>query len=137
MLQTGNHMKLTLEPELRERTREFYGGICEYRKRDSPRPDMDLYEFNGGFVLGIFFADDAETLPEPAYVKAAWLELKVDDVHGISSATGGIRDQRAALRGSHPHVFSSAGRAGISPGAASNWPTGARPVAGRPCSAPL
>jgi len=80
MLQMGNHMKLTLKPELRERTRGFYGGICECRKLDSPRPDMDLYEFNGGFVLGIFFADDAETLPEPAYVKAAWLELKVDDV---------------------------------------------------------
>ena len=80
MLHMGNHMKLTLPHSLRERCRSFYAGICECAIMDSPRPDLDLYRFHGGFVLGIFFAGDAEILPVPEYIKAAWLELKVDDV---------------------------------------------------------
>ncbi len=80
MLQMGNHMKLTLPHSLREKARKFYAGICECATLDSPRPDLDLFQFRGGFVLGIFFADDAEVLPMPDYIKAAWLELKVDDV---------------------------------------------------------
>src|SRR5215813_4564307 len=80
MIQMGNHMKLTIAPQLRERTREFYRDICEGRMLESPNPDLDLYEFGCGFVLGVFVANQADTLPQPDYIKAAWLELKVDDV---------------------------------------------------------
>src|SRR5208337_2925062 len=52
---------------------------CSDAKLSSPRDDLDLYEFEGGFVLGLFFVDAAETLSGADWLKATWLELKVAD----------------------------------------------------------
>jgi hypothetical protein len=79
MVQIGNHLKMTIPRNLRARTRDFYGGLLECKSLDSPRDDLDLYEFEGGFVLGLFFAEVGETLSEADYHKATWLELKVAD----------------------------------------------------------
>ena len=80
MVAIGNHMKMTLARELRSKTRAFDATTLGLKVLESPRDDLDLYEFFGGFVLGIFFtADAAEILPEPDQLKATWLELKVDD----------------------------------------------------------
>jgi hypothetical protein len=72
-------MKQTLPHHLRERAREFYSGICGCKTMESPRPDLDLYQFDGGFVVGLFFVDPAEAIPEDQYVKATWLEIQVPD----------------------------------------------------------
>jgi len=73
-------MKMTLRHEMRPRTRAFYASTLELKTLESPRDDLDLYEFSDGFVLGIFFTDDAaDVLGEPDQLKATWLELKVDD----------------------------------------------------------
>jgi hypothetical protein len=85
MAQMGNHMKQTLPHGQRERAREFYAGLCGCRAMDSPRPDLDLYEFEGGFVVGLFFVDPAEALPEAEYLKAGWLEIKVPDPAAFQS----------------------------------------------------
>ncbi|HTO72884.1 MAG TPA: hypothetical protein VMJ30_03645 [Gemmatimonadales bacterium] len=79
MAQMGNHMKQTLPHDQRARAREFYAGLCGCRVMNSPRPDLDLYEFDGGFVVGLFFVDPADALPEAEYLKAGWLEIKVVD----------------------------------------------------------
>lgn len=80
MVTIGNHMKMTLARELRPRTRAFYAKTLELKVLESLRDDLDLYEFAGGFVLGIFFTDTAaELLTEPDHLKATWLELKVED----------------------------------------------------------
>jgi hypothetical protein len=80
MVMIGNHMKMTLARELRPRTRAFYATTLGLKVLESPLDDLDLYEFAGGFVLGIFFtADAAEVLSEAEHLKATWLELKVDD----------------------------------------------------------
>jgi hypothetical protein len=77
MVQIGNHAKLTLPHRLREDFRQFYGEVCECKFLGSPRPDLDLFEFAGGFVVGAYFADEARVLPEAEQKKAIWLELKV------------------------------------------------------------
>ena len=80
MVTIGNHMKMTLRSELRPRIRAFYGTTLGLKSLASPRDDLDLYEFAGGFVLGIFFtADAAEVLSEAEQMKSTWLELKVED----------------------------------------------------------
>ena len=80
MVKIGNHMKMTLRPEIRPRTHAFYSETLGLKILESPRSDLDLYEFTEGFVLGIFFTDDAsEVLAEPDQLKATWLELKVED----------------------------------------------------------
>jgi hypothetical protein len=70
---------MNLPAQLRARAREFYAGLLECKVLGSPRPDLDLYEFAGGEVLGLFFVDAADALSEADYLKATWLEIKVDD----------------------------------------------------------
>ena len=79
MVQIGNHLKLNVAHSLRQRTRDFYGGLLGCKSVASPRDDLDLYEFDGGFILGLFFVEPAETLTDAQYLKALWMELKVDD----------------------------------------------------------
>ncbi len=79
MVRIGNHLKLNVAHHLRARTRDFYAGLLQCRPLSSPRDDLDLYEFEGGFVLGLFFVDAAETLSGADCLKATWLELKVAD----------------------------------------------------------
>jgi catechol 2,3-dioxygenase-like lactoylglutathione lyase family enzyme len=75
----GNHLKMHLPYRLRERALRFYTDILGCRKlADVPYPNLDLYEFQGGFVLGLFFCDEADTLSEKEQLKATWIELKTD-----------------------------------------------------------
>jgi hypothetical protein len=83
MTQIGNHLKIVAASHLRDRCRGFYQGLLGCRSLESPRSDLDLYEFEGGFVLGIFFAEPQETLSEADYLKATWLELKVADPRAV------------------------------------------------------
>jgi catechol 2,3-dioxygenase-like lactoylglutathione lyase family enzyme len=75
----GNHLKMHLPHRLRERALRFYTGILGCRKlADIPYPNVDLYEFQEGFVLGLFFYDEADTLSEKEQLKATWMEIKTD-----------------------------------------------------------
>jgi Glyoxalase-like domain len=75
----GNHLKMTLPRRLRERARRFYGEVLGCPTLEGPSPNLDLYQFAGGTVVGLFFVGDDEVLPEEAYLKATWLEIKVMD----------------------------------------------------------
>jgi hypothetical protein len=81
MVTIGNHLKMTVASTLKTKTREFYGRLLGLKSIPSPADNLDLYEFPGGFVLGVFFFDDrAKLLSEQDYLNATWLELKVDDL---------------------------------------------------------
>jgi len=76
----GNHLKMHLPHHLRERASRFYIDILGCRKlTDQPYPNLDLYEFQGGFILGLFFYDEADTLSENEQLKATWMEIKTDN----------------------------------------------------------
>jgi hypothetical protein len=76
----GNHLKMHLPHRLRERALRFYRDIWGCRKlADIPYPNLDLYEFQGGFVLGLFFCDEVDTLSEKEQLKATWMEIKTDN----------------------------------------------------------
>jgi hypothetical protein len=75
---------MTLDPELRARAREFYTGVLECKSLPSPREDLDLYEFAGGFVLGLFF-DAVGALPESEYLNSTWLEIKAADPETVKA----------------------------------------------------
>ena len=79
MASIGNHMKMNVSHRLKEQVRKFYPQVLGCKMLPSPAPDLDLYEFEGGFVLGVFFCEDAEVLPEQEHLKATWLEIKVAD----------------------------------------------------------
>jgi hypothetical protein len=76
----GNHLKMHLPYSVRERASRFYVELLGCRKlSDLPYPNVDLFEFEGGFVLGLFFSDEGEALSEREQVKATWMEIKTDD----------------------------------------------------------
>jgi hypothetical protein len=78
MVSLGNHMKMVVPSALRTAIRDFYGGLLGLSATANPRPDLDLYVFPDGFVLGFFFTDlPGELLTSEEYAKATWLELKV------------------------------------------------------------
>jgi hypothetical protein len=79
MVQIGNHLKMNVPAALRQRTRDFYAGLLKCRPMASPSHELDLYEFDGGFVLGLFFGDPSTCLTDEQHLRAAWMELKVDD----------------------------------------------------------
>jgi catechol 2,3-dioxygenase-like lactoylglutathione lyase family enzyme len=80
MTTIGNHLKMHLPHVLREKARRFYVDLLGCRMlEEQPYPDLDLYEFAGGFVLGLFFVDDAAALTEDDHLKATWMELKTDN----------------------------------------------------------
>jgi hypothetical protein len=72
-------MKMNVLASLRGRTREFCGRVLACKAMESPLPDLDLYEFDGGFVLGLFFEDESGVLSEADCLKATWLEIKTAD----------------------------------------------------------
>lgn len=79
MIHLGNHLKVSFPQQIRPRTREFFRDLLGCKSLDSLRPDLDLYELADGFVAGLFFVDAGQALTEAEYLKAPWLELKVDD----------------------------------------------------------
>jgi hypothetical protein len=83
MIHIGNHMKLNVSSSLRSKTQTFYEDVLGCKTMPSPMPDLDLFEFDGGFVLGVFFVEDAETLSSDDHLKAAWLELKTKNVDAL------------------------------------------------------
>jgi hypothetical protein len=85
MVQIGNHLKMAVPQRHRPRTRESYGPVLGCQQVDSPRDDIDLYEFAGGFVLGLFFTPEAEAPSEADYLKGVWLELKVADPEALKA----------------------------------------------------
>ncbi len=80
MARFGDHLKMHLPHSKREQAREFYEDLlgCKLLPQ-TPFPDLDLYEFDDGTVLGLFFVDADQALAEPEYLKAPWLEIKVED----------------------------------------------------------
>jgi hypothetical protein len=48
-----------------------------------PRSHLELYLFANGFVVGVFFCEPDDLLSEEDQLKAAWLEIKTDDVAGV------------------------------------------------------
>ena len=76
MTAIGNHIKTNVKRGLEDQVRQFYREILGCNSLPSPATHLDLYEFANGFVLGVFFCDDADVLTEEQCLNAAWLEIK-------------------------------------------------------------
>ena len=80
MTRLGNHLKMHLAKGERERARRFYAGVLGCRALNAPPyPDLDLYEFDDGTIVGLFFKDDSDVLSAGQAEKATWLEIKTSD----------------------------------------------------------
>src|SRR6266436_9887366 len=83
MTSIGNHMKFNVHKNLRERVRSFYVEVLQCTTIPGPAPDVELFLFSDGFVLGVFFCEQADVLSETDLLKAAWLEIKTKEVQDV------------------------------------------------------
>jgi len=83
MITIGNHMKFNVHKDLRDRVRGFYVDVLTCSMMESPAPDLDLFLFSDNFVLGVFYCEPHEVLSEEDQRKAAWLEIKTNDVETV------------------------------------------------------
>lgn len=81
----GNHLKMTLALGLRTQSRAFYGEVLGCRMLASPRTDLDLWEFEGGFILGLFFVPEDQVLSEVQHERATWLEIQVAELAAVKA----------------------------------------------------
>lgn len=72
----GNHLRILADKNIKEKVRDFYVNVLGCKLLPSPMPMMDIFEFEGGFILGIYFCDEKEVLTAEESLKATWLELK-------------------------------------------------------------
>ena len=77
MASIGNHIKLDISRRLKDQVWTFYLGVLGCKSLPSPDPNLDLFEFDNGFVVGVFYRNEGDVLPEQDHFKAAWLEIKV------------------------------------------------------------
>jgi len=83
MTSIGNHMKLNVHKSLRDRVRRFYLNVLKCTSMPAPARNLDLFCFANGFVLGVFFCEQADILSEEDHLKAPWLEIKAKDVEDV------------------------------------------------------
>jgi len=83
MTTIGNHLKLTVHKDLRERVRTFYLDVLQCKHMSAPLPNLDLFVFDNDFVLGVFYGEAADVLLEADHLKAAWLEIKAQNVEEV------------------------------------------------------
>src|ERR1700722_2614558 len=74
----GNHSKIQVNKVLKEKVREFYVSVMGCTSTPSPSIDAELFEFEGGFVVGVFFSDEENILSEEDHLKGTWLEIKTE-----------------------------------------------------------
>lgn len=80
----GNHLKVSVLASHRPRVREFYLDVLRCAEMKSPISDLDLFLFEGGFVLGVFYCENAaDVLDETEQRKGAWLEIKAKNVEAL------------------------------------------------------
>ena len=66
-------------PNLRQKVRDFYVSLLGCRSLNSPVPVLDIFEFEGGFILGVYYPEKEHVLPEEEHLKGMWLELKIEN----------------------------------------------------------
>ena len=116
MVHLGNHLKMNLPAHLRARASQFYAGLLECKVLESPLPNLDLYEFAGSEVLGLFFVDAADAPTEADYLKATWLELKVDDPTRWKARLASVRSPGSCVPRPHALLFPGPRGAGFPSG---------------------
>jgi hypothetical protein len=77
--QIGNHYKFQTARTERSRVREFYRDLLGCQMREGPMPHVDMFQFEGGAYVGIFFEEPDAVLTPENFLKAAWMELKTKD----------------------------------------------------------
>lgn len=85
----GPNHRLSVSRTLRDATRALYEGALG-AARESPRPGVDVFTFDGGTGIGVFYVDPDEALTPAQHRSAIWLEFEVDDEPAVVAALAAL-----------------------------------------------
>ena len=103
MTRFGTNIKLNVPATLREKTQAFYQqGMGATHK--SPRESLDMFIFEDGFCLGIFYNE--ETLTPEQLKLGPWLEVSTPDPDALALKL--VDHGGTAVKGMTPHHYVAA-----------------------------
>jgi hypothetical protein len=85
MARIGLNHRLSVSELLREDTRALYGGVFE-AAISSPRRSIDVFTFDNGSGIGVFYVAPSEALTPAQHLAAIWLEFEVNDERATVAA---------------------------------------------------
>lgn len=107
MTSFGRNMKVDVDNAQRDAVRRFWeeGLGC---KRRSPREQFDLFDFEDGGCLGVFYVEGGAL--EPAlWAKTVWLEFIVDDPAVTAERLVSLGGTTVKGMTEHPYVMAPGG----------------------------
>jgi hypothetical protein len=90
----GNHLKLQVAEEYRDRVRSFYADVLGWSAIPAPAPDLFLFQIPDGEIVGVFFVPADQALTEAQHLAGTWLEIMTDDVDALLARlrTAGVKE---------------------------------------------
>ena len=89
MAQIGLNHRLPVANTLKEQTRAVYQGVLG-ASIASRRPETEIFTFDNGSGIGVFYVEPSEALTPAQHMKAIWLEFDVDDEAATAAKLAGL-----------------------------------------------
>lgn len=103
MIKFGTNIKLNVPAALREKTQAFYQqGLGA--KHQSPREALDMFIFEDGFCLGVFYNE--ETLSPEQMKLGPWLEVSTPTPEALEQKL--LELGGTSVKGMTPHAYVAA-----------------------------
>ncbi len=106
MTRLGRNLKLDVSPSLRDAARRFYEEGLGLTRR-SPRETFDLFDFEDGACLALFYTD--AVLDPSLWALSVWLEFEVDDPQAAADRLVSLGGTRVKGATDHPYVMAPGG----------------------------
>jgi hypothetical protein len=117
MSRIGKHHHLDVAREFRSQTRALYQNVLGAKSSPTggaalpASPDLEVFEFDNGSSIGVFYVSADATLTPEQHMRAIWLEFEVADVAKTTTALAdlGIEPFEYEDR-SHPYFQAPGGQ---------------------------
>jgi hypothetical protein len=117
MASIGKHHHLNVAHELRAQTQALYQTVLGASKGATggaaiaPDPDLEVFTFENGASIGVFYVSSDQTLTPEQHMNAIWLEFFVDDVAQTTEALAGLGIEPFKYEdGAHPYFQAPGGQ---------------------------
>jgi hypothetical protein len=111
----GKHHHLNVAEELRSQTQAVFQTVLGATKSSTggaaipPRPDLEVFEFEDGSSIGVFYVSADNTLTPEQHMAAIWLEFEVEDIAQTTAALAALGIEPFEYEDRAHHYFQAPG----------------------------